>query len=878
MGLAAKLKNLPIRLKLLYGYLMTFLFIICIGNAFLYFYIRGTIKENIESELSNITSSILNMVTSTVHASVNNHLRAIAEKNLEIISGIYQRQLTGELTEKEAKTLAAQILGSQTLGKTGYLYCINSQGIIQVHSNHDLIGANLSKYDFINLQKKRRSGYLEYEWANPGEQESRPKALYMRYFGPWDWIISASSYRDEFNSLIKIDELRTNILSIRFGKTGYPYVMDSKGVLLIHPKLEGTNIFDSEDSDGHKFIQEICKKKNGSIIYPWQNPGEARPRPKLVFFNYIEELDWIVASSSYLEEFYQPLKTLNYLTALSVLLMITVTLPLTWFLSGSITKPLKELMIGLESVANGDFSKRLVSTGDDEVGCLSRHFNATVDQLEDSNAKLHDSERNLRSVFNNSIEGIFLCDPDGRFYSANPSCQAMLGLKETDLPLETGLNFQEDVLADGSLWEKLIKLLQQERAVKSFELQIKQKNGGLIWCILNARAIQDPKTDDIIRIEGFLTDINDLKIAEKAQRAIQEELENRVEERTAELTGWVTHLKLQDIQNRLVHEMADMLQTCRTTNETFPVIGQYLQTLFPGDDCSLYLFDEDQHLLDRRVPVRKNDESMVSILPEDCWAIRLGKPYQYNSNNSHLLCDHITSAPSGYLCIPLLAHGITTGMLHLDLKKFEQEQTSTAEKETFDRKLKLCIRLTEHLSLALANLKMREELEQLSLKDSLTGLSNRRHMDDILHRQLLLQKRHGMSFSLLMLDVDHFKIVNDTYGHDTGDTVLKTLANYLKNESRKDDLCCRYGGEEFLLILAGIDPVHAKKRADRLLTGIASELKVATEEKQLNITVSIGVASCPEQGNSINELLKAADSALYKAKKNGRNRVELAGK
>ena len=130
----------------------------------------------------------------------------------------------------------------------------------------------------------------------------------MTYFKPWDWIISASSYREEFTQIININSFRKSILSIQFGKTGYPYVIDSKGTLIIHPFQEGKNIFDAKDANGRAFIQEICRNKNGEIIYPWQNPGEKKPREKLVIFNYIPEFDWIVASSSYVEEIYAPLK------------------------------------------------------------------------------------------------------------------------------------------------------------------------------------------------------------------------------------------------------------------------------------------------------------------------------------------------------------------------------------------------------------------------------------------------------------------------------------------------------------------------------------------------------------------------------------------
>ncbi|MCP3873312.1 MAG: hypothetical protein GY699_09195 [Desulfobacteraceae bacterium] len=116
-----------------------------------------------------------------------------------------------------------------------------------------------TKKQFYWYPKRKKIGYIEYNWANPGETTKRPKALYMTHFVPWDWIISVSSYREEFRELLNIDDFNRNILSITFGKTGYSYVMDSKGLMVIHPKLSGSNIYNSKDENGRMFIKEMGK-------------------------------------------------------------------------------------------------------------------------------------------------------------------------------------------------------------------------------------------------------------------------------------------------------------------------------------------------------------------------------------------------------------------------------------------------------------------------------------------------------------------------------------------------------------------------------------------------------------------------------------------
>ena len=184
--------------------------------------------------------------------------------------------------------------------------------------------------------------------------------------------------------------------------------------------------------------------------------------------------------------------------------------------------------------------------------------------------------------------------------------------------------------------------------------------------------------------------------------------------------------------------------------------------------------------------------------------------------DKELICDHVeeSSTPQRYVCSPLIAHGVTIGLLHTLFEPFDHAEHEQNEL-LFDRKVRLCSRLAEHLSLALANLKLQEELKIKSTQDSLTGLANRRYMEEIMQRQFHRLLRYNTPFSLVMLDVDHFKKFNDTYGHDMGDYVLSELGNYLKENTRGEDLACRFGGEEFVIILIDTDTDKASKKAEK---------------------------------------------------------------
>ena len=389
--------DLRIRYKLLVSYATVFVLSMSLGSYIIYTFVRQTIEAGIESELENSTNTILNMVRTAANVAIRNHLRAVAEKNREIVNAFHERSQTGEISTAQAKELARQVLLSQTIGKTGYIYCIDSFGKVLIHPEAALLGTDISSFDFVRDQKARKMGYLEYDWQNPGEDHPRPKALYMTYFEPWDWIISVSSYRSEFRELIDVKDFEAGILSISFGQTGYSFIMDSRGNLILHPALEG-NYLNAQDRKGHYFIKEICRRKSGKITYPWENPGENTPREKLVIFNYIPEFDWIVASSSYLDEFYAPLKMVRSLIVATVVIFMLLVLPITLRLSSSITHPLRELMQQFAKGARGDISVRMQRRSDDEIGHLARYFNTFMERLEAYSVRLQNIIDSMPSI------------------------------------------------------------------------------------------------------------------------------------------------------------------------------------------------------------------------------------------------------------------------------------------------------------------------------------------------------------------------------------------------------------------------------------------------------------------------------------------------
>ncbi|MBF0495456.1 MAG: cache domain-containing protein [Deltaproteobacteria bacterium] len=862
--------TLSIRTKLLLGYSLIFLVSISLGNLIIYMVVRHTIQTNIEKELTNTTNIILNMVKSAADASIKNYLRSVAEKNRDIVKYYYEEYQQGKMSEASAKEKASEVLLSQRIGRTGYIYCVDSKAILRVHPK--LSGADLSKYDFINRQIQSKNGYIEYDWANPGESTARPKALYMTYFGPWDWIISVSSYREEFKDLLNVSDFRENILAVSFGKTGYSFVMDTKGNLIIHPKLQGQNIYDSKDSAGREFIKDICEKKNGKIVYPWQNPGETMPREKLVIFNYIPEFGWIVASSGYLDEFNEPLLTISSATLLTLAFVLLLVVPITWYISSSINKSLQDIMRGFSQGARDDYSYRINPVGGVEIRQLASYYNDFMEKLSISNQNLQASEGRFRLLFENAVEGVFTMTREGKFLTVNPSLARMLGYESQNLLLREVADVGPKAYIEASELERLMSELSRTGMVTGFETTYRRRDGSVIWMLVNARAYTDAD-GSIATIDGFCSDMTERKKADEAQNKIKEELENRVAERTMELSNYIGQLEQRNVQESLLREMGQLLQVCRNTRESYAIVDEYVNRFFPDYCGVLCLFEATKKRLETAVSWGSPEGIEPEFTQNDCWALRQGKPYSVGDGGNRLFCSHVHEKKCrAYLCMPIIAQGEIVGLLHLQsLPDGDADWKSRTEAREG-----LVSTFTNHLGLALVNLKLQDRLRDQSLRDPLTGLYNRRFMEEFTTQEIWRVRRYGAPLSMALIDVDHFKKFNDTHGHDAGDLVLKELANRFRNYCRESDIVCRFGGEEFIIIMPSCSLDDAAVKADGLCKEIRERVRIPYRNEHLTVTVSIGVASCPVHGMDIDEVVKAADDALYQAKHGGRDRVVTA--
>lgn len=323
-------------------------------------------------------------------------------------------------------------------------------------------------------------------------------------------------------------------------------------------------------------------------------------------------------------------------------------------------------------------------------------------------------------------------------------------------------------------------------------------------------------------------------------------------------------------QQAVLAELGEMLHSCKSTEEGKAVFATFADDLFPNKPGVLYFIGSNRKDVETVASWQggeKHTKAHMNI--DECWALRLGRAHQNNTDGT-ARCDHVLDRDAESRCVPLPAFGGVIGMLFL-----LEEHNAAIEHEQHKR---FADTVAEQVALAFANISLREKLKEQSIRDPLTELYNRRHLDEVLEHELARADRHAEPLSVLAFDIDHFKRYNDAHGHDGGDTVLESIGETLREFFRPEDGVFRSGGEEFITLLPGTALDDAVLRAEELRKRIA-QLKVVHGNITLPpVTISVGVASYPVNGKEAGEFLKAADRALYAAKDAGRNRVISAQK
>lgn len=546
------------------------------------------------------------------------------------------------------------------------------------------------------------------------------------------------------------------------------------------------------------------------------------------------------------------------------LLVLAVAAGIGWITSRSITKPLHQLRAASHRLGRQELDAPISIDCADEIGELADAFEqmrvnlvAALDARANLEQTLAGSNRSLRRLVNRAPIAGMVLDFNGIVRMWSLDAERLYGWNEQEVLNRPAPGIPPDKRDE---FHALCARLAGGEVVTGHETTRLKKDGTLLDVALSLA----PWSDSRGNVTGFIAITIDNTGRKRAEVALREA--------NAAITASMRELERRTVELHLLREMTDLIQSSFAIEEAHEVIQRYLPRLFPHDTGAFYVCSPSRDLPEQTSAWGdRADRLSPAFMPEDCWALRRGQPHCVRASRGELLCRHTPAAEGGeWLCVPLLAHGEALGIIHLC--RCEVDDTHLAE-QAF---LTLAETVANSLSLSLGDLRMRETLRQQSIRDSLTGLFNRRYLDETLPREILRAARAGSTLGVMMLDIDHFKQLNDTYGHDAGDAALSALGRFLQHHVRGDDIACRYGGEEFTLILPGASLDIVRERAEHVRLG-AQSLVVRVAGTQLDtITLSLGVAVWPQHGETEDEVLQAADAALYRAKQAGRNRVEIA--
>jgi diguanylate cyclase (GGDEF)-like protein/PAS domain S-box-containing protein len=384
-----------------------------------------------------------------------------------------------------------------------------------------------------------------------------------------------------------------------------------------------------------------------------------------------------------------------------------------------------------------------------------------------------------------------------------------------------------------------------------------QRKDGTYADIMDRGYILREENGKPYRMIGAMLDITERKYMESTLLAANEQMRqflNELQNRNREIV--------------LLNEMSHLLQGCQSAQEAYQIMADLSKQLFPRTVGALYLFNPARTFVSAVASWGELSPSEQTFGSDACLALLQGQACLFAGDQAGARCPHLAEPlPAASYCLPIRVQREIIGILHV---RAQQEQNLN------EAKRQLANTVVEQAVMVLSNLQLREALREQSIRDPLTGLYNRRYMEEALKQHISRVTRQLHPLGIIMIDIDHFKNFNDTHGHAAGDMLLRELSQLLQGHIRGEDIACRYGGEEFILILPDISLEVAEKRAEHLRQK-ARRLQVeGANHSSEGIGLSMGVAMYPQHGRTIELVLRAADAALYRAKQQGRDRVVIS--
>ena len=478
--------------------------------------------------------------------------------------------------------------------------------------------------------------------------------------------------------------------------------------------------------------------------------------------------------------------------------------------------------------------------------------------------------RILESALESMGDGVVVVDENGTFLLVNSAARRIYGRDVRDGSIESWSDVYGIFLPDGvtRFPPHDLPLARALRGESSDQVELFFRNEAHPAGIYVASTGR-PLRDAAHRVHGGIVVLRDITLHKRAEIELRD-----TNQRLSQL---VADQARRAEQSRILADMSSLLQATATSDELYGVIADYFERLFAGASGAFFAYSASRDALEQKASwggYGRSGEPPL-IRPSECWGLRRGRVHRLDPRSTRMRCAHLRGdAVTGAMCAPVLGPGETIGLVHL---RFDEAThvLPVHDAALWDERDQITVTAAEYVGLALVNLQLRTALQQQSIRDSLTGLFNRRFMEETLTREIRRAHRHQTTVSVLMLDIDHFKIFNDRRGHAAGDVVLRDFGALLADSIRGADIACRYGGEEFTILLPDTTTAGARHKAGELLDRIRALHLTFNGHDVGGVTASVGVATYPSHGEHADTLLRAADAALYAAKQAGRNRVEV---
>lgn len=508
--------------------------------------------------------------------------------------------------------------------------------------------------------------------------------------------------------------------------------------------------------------------------------------------------------------------------------------------------------------------------GDDGRWLGHRVSNRDITERIEAEDALRASEEKFRLLVEHAHDIIYRyrLHPVRGYEYISPSVETITGYSQDDYYRDPDLDLKLIHSGKNLLFDSLSRTLSSDSTHEPIVLPLTRKDGKKIWVEQRHWLVWN-KQGEVVAIEGITRDITARKHTEEILRKSKDALL----ETHKQLNMWVTELQQHNMDATMLHGMGEFLQRCESVDDVYKVVARFAVRIFYGMQGALYMLNPAQAIFEHVVSWGDNQSRPIqqSFDTDACQAVMNKRLFVNRDISAWQYCSH-TDATSiaAHVCVPLIIDNEVSGTLYLQSHEVMNDHDH-------DRISWLAVMIARHTSLILANLHVRQKLYNQSIRDPLTNLFNRRYMSEMLEREIGKATRHQESIGVMMIDVDYFKDYNDTYGHDAGDEVLRKIGIFLQAFIRAEDIACRYGGEEFTLILPGASLDNTIRRAEELRASI-ERLPISQHSNDMfqTVTISIGVASFPCHGVAIHKIIDAADKALYRAKDQGRNCVVVS--